>query len=444
MSTMQGQAKVIDGVFAAHGVRCRVSGPPQSFQASTYQVFRLDRASDVKVSRVLNMAAELDEALNTPVRFDVRPLSVEVQRPDAGRLPLTGIWGALSHAPQTGLQMAVGETVSGGKLCPTRIDLSHANTPHVLIAGTTGSGKTSLLLSMLLSAAAVHSPHNLAMVILDPKAVDFRSITGLPHLAAPIVTDPALCVAALAGVVEEMERRKRLEHLGERRIVVAIDEIAELMSIGGADVERYMQRIISVGRGLGVHLIAATQKPTADIVGSVVKANFPVRMVGRVASNIDANVAAGISGTGAERLPGLGSFLVVNGTTHRAQAYHATKDEQAAIVGRIAAKWGGVRPHFRLSAESSTPTRIAPKVTPGLPVVAGVQINRRILETYATNYDRATGELVYGGMAAMIRAIYGEDAHTGGAGYRRTTMQIIDYLKSATRTTTTTTTDVQG
>lgn len=355
MLTMQMQAEAINSVYAAHNVACKVVPPPHSFQASTYSVFRLQRAAGVPVSKVTGRAAELGEALGQMPRFDEMPLSLEVQRPDPQRLALVDLWPMLTRQTVPGLPMVTGQGVDAGRLRPMLLNMAHPNTPQLLVAGTTGSGKTSLLFSLVLSAAIMQSPRQLAIVALDPKAVDFRTLYGLPHLAGPVVTDPLECVAALRAVVTELERRKEAGMKDpEQRILVVIDELAELMAVAGNEVEALVQRINSVGRGLGVHIIGATQKPLAELVGSIVKSNFPVRAVGRVTSGDDAKVATGLRGTGAESLPGMGSFLVVNGTTHRVQAYHAADGEHGQIIGQIARRWDNAAPHFALLLEAQT------------------------------------------------------------------------------------------
>lgn len=355
--SMAQQAAAIQSVLAAHKVGCSVALPPASFQTSGYNAFRLQREAGVKVSSVLALAPEFDEALGQPVRFSPRPLTLEVARTDPQRLPLLSLWPQMKSAVATGLPMATGQTVHEGRLLPQRINLFDANTPHVLVAGASGSGKTILLQSMLLSAAAMQSPATLALVVLDPKAVDFRGFYGLPHLAGNVVTDPVECVQALAAVVAELERRKAAGMLEpEQRIVVAIDELADLMTVAGKEVQRLIERIIQVGRGLGVHVVAATQNPLSERVGPVIKANFTLRLVGKVASDIEAKTAAGQYHTGAERLPGKGAFLSVNGTTHRIQAYHSTGEEQAQLVGAIGQRWGGARAHYALRLDNAPVT----------------------------------------------------------------------------------------
>ena len=354
--TMAQQAAIINQVYASFGVGCEVVPPPHSFQASTYSVFRLRRKADVPVSKVTGRVKELAEALGQYPRFEEIPLSLEVQRPDPQRLALVDLWPMLTQRTvPAGLPMVTGQGVDGGKLRPMLLNLAHPNTPHLLVAGTTGSGKTSLLFSLILSAAIMQSPNQLSIVALDPKAVDFRTLYGLPHLAGPVVTDPLECVVALRTVVTELERRKDAGMKDpEQRVLVVVDELAELMAVASREVEGLIQRINSVGRGLGIHIIGATQKPTADLVGSVVKSNFPVRAVGRVMSAADAKVAAGLYGTGAESLPGLGSFLIVNGATHRAQAYHAQDSEHGPIISQISRRWDNAKPHFALRLEAQS------------------------------------------------------------------------------------------
>ena len=442
MFTMQQQAMAIESVFRAHNVGCRVAPPPSSFQTSGYNAFTFQRGVGLKVSSVTGLSPELEEALGQPVRFSHRPLTLEVARPDPQRLPLLALWPQLKSAQATGLPMATGQTVEGGRLLPQRVNLADPNTPHVLVAGTTGSGKTILLQSMLLSAAAMQSPGTLSIVVLDPKGVDFRGFYGLPHLAHNVISDPAECVQALAAVVAELERRKAAGMLEpEQRIVVAIDELADLMDVAGKDVEGYIRRIIQVGRGLGVALVAATQQPLAAILGSVVKANFPLRMVGKVSSDTEAKTAAGIYHTGAERLPGKGAFLSVNGTTHRIQAYHCAGDEQMQLVGAIGQRWGGGKAHYSLRLDAPVNVGRAVTVAPvaaaaavyKAPVVGSVKLTRPVYATFAEHFDKATGELAYGGMAAMVRACFGDGAPTGG-NYRQQAQKVVDYLKTTTTT----------
>jgi DNA segregation ATPase FtsK/SpoIIIE-like protein len=165
----------------------------------------------------------------------------------------------------------------------------------------------------------------------------FRSkvFSPLAHLICPIVTDVDEAHVRLQGLVAEMERRDRAGE-SEPQVIVFVDELADLMMVGGKQMIQTMTRLTQRGREAGIHIIACTQKPTASIVGGLVKSNFPARLVGSVPSADDARIAAGISSTGAERLAGRGDFLlVVKGEVQRLQAAYARPDELAAAVSRL-------------------------------------------------------------------------------------------------------------
>jgi S-DNA-T family DNA segregation ATPase FtsK/SpoIIIE len=395
---MPREARLIEQVLAQHGVLCRVLPPPHSYETSTLRIYRLQRAEGVGVNRVLGLADELDEALTVArgaairCRVDRLPLRLEVPHPHPQPpllLPL--LQGGLKQLTdrQGHLYSVVGE--STGQVQPqsqakvTLLDLTHPNSPHLLVAGTTGSGKTNLLRGLALSLASFHTPHELALLLLDPKGVDFHPLARLPHLALPLLVDPVDAVSALGRVVVELEARKHragsqpgtsLSPVQTPRLVLIIDELADLMDVAGSQVEAAIKRILQVGRGLGIHVIGATQKPLASVIGSVVKANFPVRLVGKVASSDDARVASGVGGTGAERLPGLGSFLLVHGSElRRVQAYLLRDEEMHQQVALLRQAWQGQAKTWILpslpqthpqSQPNPTPPRIQPVPLPGL------------------------------------------------------------------------------
>jgi len=182
--------------------------------------------------------------------------------------------------------------------------------PHLLIAGTTGSGKTALARSLLTSLAMHNRQTQVQLVLIDPKGRGFGPLAQLPHVLGGVVADPAEAVARLRWVADEMERRDR-EQVNRPLLVVAIDELADLLQTGGRAVEALLTRISQRGREAGVHLVACTQKPTAALIGSAIKANFPVRLVGAVASRDEARFASGIPDSGAEKLEGKGDFLLI-------------------------------------------------------------------------------------------------------------------------------------
>lgn len=378
MLSMKDEARVIERILAQHGVQGRVLPPPASYQTASLRLYRIGRGPGVAVARVLALADELDEALTVmrrrPVRcrFDRLPLRLEVPRPDP-QLPTLAT--ALAGLPS-------GQAVTSGRLLALvgeghsetlLLDLAHPNSPHVLLAGTTGSGKSTLLAGLLLSLAHLHSPQEAALVVLDPKGVDLGGLAALPHLAAPILVDADDAVTALRAVVAELERRKRalggevaaLDRLP--RLVVAIDEMADLMEVAGKEVERCIRRILQVGRGLGIHVIGATQKPLASVIGSLVKANFPARLVGKVASSEDAKVAAGLPDTDAQRLPGLGAFLLVSGgEVRRIQSYPLPVDGLGEQAERVRRRWPGEPAAWQLpSPPAAEPVAIPAPDSPG-------------------------------------------------------------------------------
>jgi S-DNA-T family DNA segregation ATPase FtsK/SpoIIIE len=173
------------------------------------------------------------------------------------------------------------------------------------------------------------------MVMIDPKGRGISGLGDLPHLMEPVATQVDDALPALRRLVAEMERRDRLARC-EPRLVVALDELADLVMVGGREMEALLTRLTQRGREAGIHLIACTQKPTAAAIGSLIKSNFPVRLVGAVPSPEDAKVAAGIAGTGAEHLLGRGDFLLVaKGQVTRFQAAYTADAEINALIVQL-------------------------------------------------------------------------------------------------------------
>jgi S-DNA-T family DNA segregation ATPase FtsK/SpoIIIE len=237
---------------------------------------------------------------------------------------------------------------------PLLLRMDSPSVAHVIVAGTTGSGKTAAMRTLLLSLAMHNHPGRLQLVLIDPKGRGVAPLAALPHVRRDqgIVQDVSTATQVLQGLAEEMVQRDA----GRRslpRIIIAIDELADLLSQGGKPVAEALTRLTQRGREAGLHVVAATQKPAAALVGGLVKANFPVRLVGSVVSPEDARVAAGIGGTGAERLLGRGDFLLISkGENIRFQAAYAGQGEMAAIVTRIQA--GGRRRRHWQAAEGTT------------------------------------------------------------------------------------------
>jgi S-DNA-T family DNA segregation ATPase FtsK/SpoIIIE len=210
---------------------------------------------------------------------------------------------------------------------PLLLRLPSPDVAHVLIAGTTGSGKTALARTIVASLALFNNQRALQLVLVDPKGRGFVPFEGLPHLLVPVVTRTEEALAVLGRLVEEMERRDE-EGRSEPRLVLVLDELADLVQVGGREMERVLVRLTQRGREAGIHLVACTQKPAAAVIGGLVKSNFPVRLVGSVPSPEDAKVATGLARTGAEKLLGQGDFLVVTkGQAMRMQAAYIGPQE---------------------------------------------------------------------------------------------------------------------
>ncbi|HEY3289580.1 MAG TPA: FtsK/SpoIIIE domain-containing protein, partial [Anaerolineae bacterium] len=185
---------------------------------------------------------------------------------------------------------------------------------HMLIAGTTGSGKTSLAHSILLSLCDNHRPRELGLIVLDPKRREndaFTSAIG-KHLLMPIAHTREDIIAAVNKVVDTMEKRA-VDVEPSPRIIVYADELADLCQIGGDELIASFTRIAQRGREPGIHLLACTQKPSVKAIGSLLRANIPLRLVGKVMTAEDARMAAGVSGCGAEKLSGCGDFIAITG-----------------------------------------------------------------------------------------------------------------------------------
>jgi len=214
---------------------------------------------------------------------------------------------------------------------------------HILIAGTTGSGKSALAQTIIASLALSHRPSQIGFILIDPKRRAFGPLAGLPHLLRPVLSEPGAVEAMLQLLVELMLVRDREGRIvasavrpGEPRVVVVIDELADLLMMTGRQTQQALTRLSQRGREAGIHLVACTQKPASQVVGSLAKANFPVRLVGRVTSPEDAKVAAGYAGTGAERLQGPGDFIAVAaGQITRFQAAYISARELADMVNRM-------------------------------------------------------------------------------------------------------------
>ncbi len=353
------QASRIESVLNAHKVHARVW---QATVTPRFVRFDVTTALGTRVNKVSSLAEELAFSLGarmTRVYRDGGVLHVEVPRETPRTVELLTLCGRLHNVPPNSALLGVDE---GGVPLLLRID--SPDVAHVIVAGTTGSGKTAILRTLLLSLAMHNHAGQLQLALIDPKGRGLAPLAGLPHLwrNRGIVQEPAAALDLLQALVAEMVQRDTVRRC-RPRIVIGIDELADLLTVGGKPVTEALTRLTQRGREAGLHVVAATQKPAATLVGGLVKANFPVRLVGSVVSPEDAKVAAGIPGTGAERLLGRGDFLLVaKGQTIRFQAAYAGNGEMTAIVARVRA---GGRRRRSWQLEDGSNTGVMPSNPPG-------------------------------------------------------------------------------
>ncbi|HEC1569107.1 TPA: cell division protein FtsK [Campylobacter upsaliensis] len=305
--------------------------------------FEFRPSADVKVSRILNLQDDLAMALKARSIRIQAPIpgkdvvGIEVPNEETQTIYLREILESeVFRNSKSPLTIALGKDIVGNAFVT---DLKKL--PHLLIAGTTGSGKSVGINAMLLSLLYRNSPKTLRLMMIDPKMLEFSIYNDIPHLLTPVITDPKKAVNALSNMVAEMERRYRLmaeaktkniENYNEKVrlsgeaeelpfIVVIIDELADLMMTAGKDVEFYIGRLAQMARASGIHLIVATQRPSVDVVTGLIKANLPSRISYKVGQKIDSKVI--LDAMGAESLLGRGDCLFTPPGTSNIVRLHA-------------------------------------------------------------------------------------------------------------------------
>lgn len=352
---LRNEIQIINNTLAAFGVDAGTKPSWTMVAGCSFVAFGLRTGATQRISDVQRLLPELSERLSaarrrpTPVRLREMPLALEVPHPSPTPLDWRGAT----------LRVGAGRMVAGRNYSMTPAQdqvLDLAQRPHILIAGTTGSGKSTVLRMMLSSLAFNADPQALRMVLIDRKNEDLVPFARLPHvdLAAWTVGDAHKAVTAVAA---ELERRVQAGVGDWPRLVLVVDELAQLAN----DSLDLLSAILAVGRSKRVHVLAATQHPTVRLIGD--KANYAVRLVGQVADAQTAALATGRKGSGAELLPGAGAFLLVDGVQlDRLQAYNLHADAVAGLVDVVREKWGG----------ASTPV-LLPAVEPMTPVVEPVE-----------------------------------------------------------------------
>lgn len=324
---LEAQANHLEAVLANHKIRATIEGGTVTPRLVR---FRLAPGAGVKIAQITRLSEELALALGARSCRVVRQGNhVQLEFPRGGR-HIIRLDSLLAQLPAlTSTTVALGLDADGA---PLLLRLSSPDVAHVLIAGTTGSGKTALAQTMIASLVQTHRLSELGLILIDPKGRGYRPFADAPHLLMPLADHVDAGLAALEWVVETMERRDQ-EGVSLPRIVVFIDELADLALVGGKAVEHLLTRVVQRGREAGIHVVACTQKPSAAVIGSLVKSNFPVRVVGAVTSAEDARLASGLAGSGAEQLAGRGDFLVVaHGVPHRLQAAYIAPVECEELV----------------------------------------------------------------------------------------------------------------
>lgn len=316
------QSDRIERVLASHRVPVRVEGGSVTPRAIRFHV---TPTLGARLATIRNLSEEIALALNAP---DVRiarqgdKLALEVPRPDAQPVYLLELMRGLQTLPRYTACLGLAED---GR--PLLARLASPDVAHILVAGTTGSGKTELMRSLVVSLAVTHRQSQLQIALIDPKSRGLAPLAGLRHLLAPVAVEPGEALALLQRLVQEMERRDQAQ-VNSPRILIVVDELLDLLNVGGKAVETALTRLTQRGREAGMHVVAGAQKPSSAALGPLLKANFPVRLVGRVTSAEDARVAAGQAGSGAEKLAGRGDFLAITGgqTTHFQAAWIPQRD----------------------------------------------------------------------------------------------------------------------
>ena len=324
------QADRIEMTLASHRVRSRVSGGTVTPRFIRYD---LTVGQGTRLRRLHDLTEELALALGVSVCRVLRrggQVQVEVPRSDPKRVPFEKVVARLGRVPPVTAFLGLDEDA-----VPVLLRFPSPDVAHVLVAGNTGSGKTMLARTVALSLAMLNPPRRVQMVLIDPKRRGFAPLAKLPHLLTPLIDSPSRAALVLARLVEEMERRDRRE-CSTPHIVVFIDELADLVMAGRRTIERPLTRLAQRGREAGIHLVACTQRPSAQVIGGLIKSNFPVRVVGSVASAEDAKIASGLPRTGAQLLLGKGDFVVVaRGEQMRVQGPYASSQQVRRVVTRL-------------------------------------------------------------------------------------------------------------
>ncbi len=358
--SIQANAQKLERTFLSFGVKAKVTQVHLGPAVTKYEVLP---DTGVKVSRIVSLADDIALALAASgIRIEApipgkSAVGIEVPNSSVAVVSLREVIESKeNNRPDSKLMISLGRDVTGQAM------LAELNKmPHVLIAGSTGSGKSVCINGIIISILMRAKPHEVKMMMIDPKMVELNVYNGVPHLLAPVVTDPRKASQALKKVVSEMERRYELfSHTGTRNIegynehievwneeneekhprmpyiVVIVDELADLMMVASSDVEDSITRLAQMARAAGIHLIIATQRPSVDVITGIIKANIPSRVAFAVSSAIDSRTI--LDSGGAEKLLGRGDMLFLPAGVSkpvRIQGAFVSDSEVEAIVNFV-------------------------------------------------------------------------------------------------------------
>jgi S-DNA-T family DNA segregation ATPase FtsK/SpoIIIE len=371
----------LEGVLADFGVRGEIINARPGPVVTLYE---LEPAPGIKSSRVISLADDIARSMSAlSARVAVvsgrNVIGIELPNPTREKVYLRELLASRDYAETAArLPLCLGKAIGGEAVL---VDLSRM--PHLLIAGTTGSGKSVAINTMILSLVYRLHPHQCRLIMVDPKMLELSVYDGIPHLLTPVVTDPKKAVVALKWAVREMEERyKKMSKLGVRNIdgynarvaeangkgekltrtvhtgydretgeaiyekeeldleplpyiVVIVDEMADLMMVAGKDIEGAVQRLAQMARAAGLHVILATQRPSVDVITGTIKANFPTRISFQVTSKIDSRTILGEQG--AEQLLGQGDmlYMVGGGRISRVHGPFVSDEEVEKVVRHL-------------------------------------------------------------------------------------------------------------
>ncbi len=354
---MRANKERLDATLSSFGIDAHIINVTRGPSVTRYEL-ELDRG--VKLSKVTNLADDIALALGASgVRISAIPdkisiVGIEVPNRQVSTVFLREVLDSPEFTNhKSKVAFAIGKDIGGN-----RIIGDIAKLPHMLIAGTTGSGKSVCMNSLIISLLYKAQPDEVKLIMVDPKMVELGVYNGIPHLLIPVVTDPKKAAGALQWAVTEMMRRYRMmADAGVRdldsynalartrddlepmpKVVVVIDELADLMLVAAKEVEESICRVAQMGRASGMHLVIATQRPSADVITGLMKANIPSRIAFAVASAMESRII--LDATGAEKLVGKGDMLYAplgQGKPQRVQGCFITDNEVQAVVDAIKA-----------------------------------------------------------------------------------------------------------